>query len=67
MTTSCSSGKRRFRDRIAAEAALARITFRHEVSGRRRAHAYKVPVRTYRCPECHGWHLTSRANGREAQ
>ncbi|MEQ3540054.1 hypothetical protein WHI96_14590 [Pseudonocardia tropica] len=48
-----SCGKRRFRDRIAADLALARI----RCSGAAR---YRDPVRSYACPVCRGWHLTSR-------
>lgn len=48
-----SCGKRRFRDRIAADLALARI----RCSGAAR---HRDPVRSYACPTCDGWHLTSR-------
>ena len=47
-----SCGKRWFDDRIAADLALARI----RAWGR--AH-HKDPVRSYSCPGCGGWHLTS--------
>lgn len=47
--------KIRYRDRIAAELALARIT------NRDRSHRDKTETRTYRCPKCGGgWHLTSK-------
>lgn len=45
--------KRRFRDEIAAKLALARIEKGADVRE-------KAPRRAYRCPACHGWHLTSR-------
>lgn len=47
-----SCGKRRFDDRIAADLTLAFIRSQGRVRG-------KEPVRSYRCPECDGWHLTS--------
>ncbi|AZS74843.1 hypothetical protein DDE74_31415 [Streptomyces lydicus] len=47
-----SCGKTWFIDRIAADLALARICS-HGVA---RA---KDPLRSYHCPRCHGWHLTS--------
>lgn len=47
-----SCGKTRFVDRIAADLALARI----RAHGRARG---KEPIRSYCCPRCHGWHLTS--------
>lgn len=50
--TTCER-KRRFRDRIAAEMAIQRIATRGVVTD-------KDPVRAYRCPDCRGWHLTSR-------
>lgn len=50
---SCRSGKRRYGDRIAALLALANTT--RSDSQRRNE------VRAYRCPECQGWHLSSKA------
>jgi hypothetical protein len=46
--------KRRYRDRIAALLALASV---QRKDGSRRP---KTEQRAYRCPDCHGWHLTSR-------
>jgi hypothetical protein len=47
-----SCGKRWYDDRIAADLALARIrTWGRALS--------KEPVRSYLCPGCGGWHLTS--------
>lgn len=48
--TSC--GKTKFVDRIAADLTLAGI----RAHGRARG---KGPIRSYLCPRCHGWHLTS--------
>lgn len=48
----CPSGKRRYRDRIGAQLALAII--RHRRNSRRRE------TRAYPCPTCSGWHLTSK-------
>lgn len=45
--------KRKYRDKIAAELALAGI----QHAGAARA---KTPQRAYRCPDCGSWHLTSR-------
>lgn len=45
--------KERFRTLDAAQHELHRI-------GRHASHEY-VPVRSYRCHLCDGWHLTSRA------
>lgn len=46
--------KHRYRDRIAALLALASTgRTKHE----RRP---KYEKRAYRCPTCHGWHLTSQ-------
>lgn len=47
-----SCGKVRYRDRIAAQIALAN-TRQHRSAKRNEA-------RAYRCPRCRGWHLTSR-------
>lgn len=47
-----SCGKRWYADRIAADLALARI----RAWGRA---LHKDPVRSYHCPGCDGWHLTS--------
>jgi hypothetical protein len=45
--------KRRYRDKVAADVDMARIA---HISTR--SH---VPVRSYRCPNCRGFHLTSNA------
>lgn len=50
-----SCGKRWFKDRISAELALAAI--RHHGDDR----SEKLPRRTYECPTCQGWHLTSKS------
>ncbi|CAM5606564.1 hypothetical protein SAVIM338S_05530 [Streptomyces avidinii] len=47
-----SCGKTWFADRIAADLSLARISAHGRASG-------KEPIRSYLCPRCHGWHLTS--------
>ena len=52
--TCASSGKIRYRDRVAALLALA-DTRHADRSGRP-----KIEKRAYPCPSCHGWHLTSR-------
>lgn len=49
--STCPTGKHRYRDKIAAHLALARIDAGH---GNRREQ------RAYRCPDCRGWHLTSQ-------
>lgn len=54
----CPTGKIRYRDRVAALMALA-STHRKDGSSRP-----KLERRAYRCPDCHGWHLTSK--GRRA-
>ncbi|MDR3084300.1 MAG: hypothetical protein LBV60_25870 [Streptomyces sp.] len=51
-SSTCQTGKQRFRDRLAAQLALVRIG--NSNSSRRRE------TRAYRCPHCRGWHLTSR-------
>lgn len=50
----CPSGKTRYRDRIGALLALASTQRR---DGSRRP---KTEKRAYRCPDCRGWHLTSK-------
>lgn len=47
----CTTGKHRYRDRIAALLALAGID---NLDPKRRER------RAYRCPVCRGWHLTSQ-------
>jgi hypothetical protein len=47
-----SCGKRWYADRIAADLALALIRARGRALG-------KDPARSYLCPRCDGWHLTS--------
>lgn len=46
-----------FRDRVAADMAVINIR-----RGSRRA---RVPIRSYRCPRCRRWHLTSQPPRRE--
>lgn len=50
--TTCPSGKAGYRDAAAAEVVLARIASQST--------RHTVPVRTYECPLCWRWHLTSR-------
>jgi len=47
-----SCGKRFYADRISADLSLAVIKARGRVRG-------KEPIRSYACPRCGGWHLTS--------
>ena len=54
--TRCS--KVRYRDRIAALVVLAKITH-NDSTGRA-----KTERRAYKCPRCHGWHLTSQGTRR---
>ena len=49
----CGSGKRHYRDHVAAVIALSRIAERDTTSK-------KIPVRAYRCPRCGDFHLTSK-------
>lgn len=49
----CSCGKRRFRDHLQAVRAL------HNISNRATPGDH-IPVRSYACPMCSGWHLTSQ-------
>lgn len=51
---SCASGKRRYTDRIAAMLVLAQT--------QRFGSASRAERRVYQCPDCRGWHLTSRAD-----
>jgi len=52
--SACLSGKKRYRDEIAAKLALA--TYRRKD----RSSSPGLEARAYRCPECRGWHLTSK-------
>ena len=49
----CPSGKFRYADRVGALLALA--------DSSASAKARRNEVRAYHCPDCEGWHLTSRA------
>lgn len=53
-TGRCPSGKNRYRDRITALLALANIARRDSPQ------RLKTERRAYRCPQCNGWHLTSK-------
>ncbi len=46
-------GKIRYRDKIAAQLALA------STGSNKHTRREKDEQRVYRCPQCHGWHLTS--------
>lgn len=62
----CSSGKRGFPDRAAAEENLRKVrAARAEGHAGRRADAAESAV--YECPACHWWHLssTTKATRRE--
>lgn len=52
-----SMGKRQFRDRAAAEFTLRRFALdkRDGILAERRHE-----TRSYQCPHCHAWHLTSQ-------
>lgn len=52
--STCKTGKRRFRDEIAARLALGNAVAVHRQDG-------TTPERAYRCQWCRGWHLTSQA------
>jgi hypothetical protein len=56
MPTCVSSGKRRYRDKKSALQVLRTAVAAAALNpdSRRREQ------RAYRCPDCHGWHLTSR-------
>lgn len=53
-TSTCADGKVRYRDRVAALLALANTA---RVDSARRP---KTERRAYPCPQCRGWHLTSK-------
>jgi len=58
-----SCGKTRFRDHKQAVRALHVIANSYlDLSGEPTAHR-RFPVRSYECPECSGWHLTSQPDG----
>jgi hypothetical protein len=50
----CPTGKVRYRDKTEALHGMSAIV---QGSGRDR-----LPTRTYECPMCAGWHLTSQAD-----
>lgn len=49
----CRTGKKRYHDQDAARQAIASIVRLHPGRG-------KLPQRSYQCPFCNGWHLTSQ-------
>ncbi|MFB7867425.1 hypothetical protein [Streptomyces sp. NPDC056069] len=53
----CSSGKQRYRDRLQARIALAGL--------RANPHPRRQEQRSYYCPACSGWHLTSQPRRRK--
>ena len=50
--TECRSGKIRYNTEVAAQEHMKWI--------RKHANDHKSPVRSYPCPECKGFHLTSK-------
>lgn len=50
--------KFRYRDRIAALLALAKVRSQDK------PHRAKLEARAYRCPQCYGWHLTAKPEWR---
>ncbi len=54
-TTVQTCGKTRYPDRKAAQSAIN--LFNRSKRGR---HGRPESVRSYACPNCHGWHLTKR-------
>lgn len=59
LETCRTSGKTRFRDRKEALEALHALRYKTAVTGLPEGH--HLPVRAYKCPDCSGWHLTSKA------
>lgn len=51
----CATGKVRFGSEKAAGARLVQIKIRRYLHGRVGRREQNI----YRCPSCHGWHLTS--------
>ena len=49
----CPTGKLRYRDRLEAQLALLRVSTDDDPRRKEK--------RSYQCPHCHGWHLTSQA------
>lgn len=58
----CITGKQRFRDELGANITMSRIVERAE-KNRKNRHK-EVPIRSYKCGRCGGWHLTSMAKGK---
>ncbi|MCA9137245.1 MAG: hypothetical protein KDB00_10810 [Planctomycetales bacterium] len=56
-----ATGKTRFPDRNAATNALRAIRLHGALHG-----GGKIPVRSYLCPVCNGYHLTSRQDWHDA-
>lgn len=58
----CPSGKVRFADKHAADAALKHGANKRAATGKATGITKaEVPVRAYECPQCGGgWHLTSQ-------
>ncbi len=60
-----TTGKRRYRDELAAKLALADIDRRRRGTGRELDRRHET--RAYACRACSGWHLTSRATARASR
>ena len=57
----CPSGKRSFCDHVEATDALRNTQRIREEQLRRLGVTRRKECRVYACPNCGGWHLTSRA------
>lgn len=56
----CDSGKARYRDKTEAVHALHSVKNNAERQLEQFGTSRRKESRTYRCPECKGWHLTSK-------
>lgn len=52
----CPTGKRQFPDELAADEAAATVTRKNL---RRPREEGRTACRSYRCPDCGAWHVTS--------
>lgn len=55
-----TSGKRRFRDHREAVSVLHQSAIRRKRAEERQQQTRRREIHSYRCKDCHGWHLTSQ-------